>query len=236
MTLDALHPLEHWGDMFAGREIMLRVDLGRGLGHHEKVRTGGSGSKFGLPLDQLEAFLELAACHVTCACAACMRTWARASSMPATGARSTPSWPRWPSASAAWRCSTSAAAWACPRTRASSRWTWTRWIAVLAEVKAAYPQYRLWMEPGRYLVAEAGVLLARVTQDKRKGAHHYLGIDAGMHNLIRPALYEAWHDIVNLTRLDEPSPPRCTRWSGRSARPATSSAPIAACPIPRRAT
>ncbi len=32
------------------------------------------------------------------------------------------------------------------------------------EIKAAYPQYALWIEPGRYLVAEAGVLLARVTQ------------------------------------------------------------------------
>ena len=33
---------------------------------------------------------------------------------------------------------------------------------------------------------------------------HYVGIDAGMSSLIRPALYEAWHEIVNLTRLDEP--------------------------------
>jgi diaminopimelate decarboxylase/aspartate kinase len=74
----------------------------------------------------------------------------------------------------------------------------------LAEVKAAYPQFALWMEPGRYLVAEAGVLLARVTQTKRKGLVNYVGIDAGMNSLIRPALYEAWHEIVNLSRLDEP--------------------------------
>jgi diaminopimelate decarboxylase/aspartate kinase len=60
ITLDALYPLEHWGELFRGSEIVLRVDLGRGLGHHEKVRTGGSGSKFGLPLDQLAVFLQLA--------------------------------------------------------------------------------------------------------------------------------------------------------------------------------
>ena len=36
------------------------------------------------------------------------------------------------------------------------------------------------MEPGRYLVADAGVLLARVTQIKRKGSLRYLGVDAGM--------------------------------------------------------
>jgi len=61
----------------------------------------------------------------------------------------------------------------------------------------------LWLEPGRYLVADAGVLLTRVTQTKRKGYVHYVGIDAGMNSLIRPALYEAWHEIVNLTRIDE---------------------------------
>ncbi|MEO8999572.1 MAG: bifunctional aspartate kinase/diaminopimelate decarboxylase, partial [Rhodanobacter sp.] len=76
---------------------------------------------------------------------------------------------------------------------------------VLREVKAAYPHYQLWMEPGRYLVADAGVLLARVTQLKGKGAFRYLGIDTGMNSLIRPALYDAWHEIVNLTRLDEPA-------------------------------
>ncbi|MEO8998691.1 MAG: bifunctional aspartate kinase/diaminopimelate decarboxylase, partial [Rhodanobacter sp.] len=76
---------------------------------------------------------------------------------------------------------------------------------VLREVKAAYPHYQLWMEPGRYLVADAGVLLARVTQQKGKGAFRYLGIDTGMNSLIRPALYEAWHEIVNLTQLDEPA-------------------------------
>jgi diaminopimelate decarboxylase/aspartate kinase len=61
------------------------------------------------------------------------------------------------------------------------------------------------MEPGRYLVADAGVLLARTTQQKGKGAFRYLGIDTGMNSLIRPALYDAWHEIVNLTQLDQPA-------------------------------
>jgi diaminopimelate decarboxylase/aspartate kinase len=61
------------------------------------------------------------------------------------------------------------------------------------------------MEPGRYLVADAGVLLARVTQTKGKGSWRYLGVDTGMNSLIRPALYDAWHEIANLTRLDEPA-------------------------------
>ena len=62
----------------------------------------------------------------------------------------------------------------------------------------------LWIEPGRYLVAEAGALIARVTQTKSKDEIRYVGIATGMNSLIRPALYGAWHEIVNLTRLDEP--------------------------------
>ena len=57
------------------------------------------------------------------------------------------------------------------------------------------------MEPGRFLVAQAGVLVAEVTQLKGKGSMQYVGLATGMNSLIRPALYGAWHEIVNLTRL-----------------------------------
>ncbi|MCH7980921.1 MAG: hypothetical protein IID59_05400 [Proteobacteria bacterium] len=73
----------------------------------------------------------------------------------------------------------------------------------LAEIKAAYPQYALWIEPGRFLVARAGVLLTRVTQIKGKGDMRYVGVGTGMNSLVRPALYGAYHEIVNLTRVDE---------------------------------
>ena len=67
----------------------------------------------------------------------------------------------------------------------------------------AFPHLEFWMEPGRWLVAKAGVLVANVTQLKGKGDVQYVGIATGMNSLIRPALYGAHHDIRNLTRLDE---------------------------------
>ena len=67
-----------------------------------------------------------------------------------------------------------------------------------------HPGLEIWIEPGRYMIAAAGVLLARVTQLKSKGEVRYVGIATGMNSLIRPALYGAYHEIVNLTRLDEP--------------------------------
>ena len=51
-------------------------------------------------------------------------------------------------------------------------------------------------EPGRYLVAEAGVLLSRVLYIKEGGERPCVVVDAGMNNLLRPALYDAYHPIL----------------------------------------
>jgi diaminopimelate decarboxylase/aspartate kinase len=73
----------------------------------------------------------------------------------------------------------------------------------LAAVKSRYPHLEFWLEPGRYFVSESGVILAKVTQSKEKGKVHFIGIETGMNSLIRPALYGAYHEIVNLSRLGE---------------------------------
>jgi len=201
-TLDALHPLQHWPELFANREIMLRVDLGRGLGHHDKVRTGGATSKFGLPLDQLEAFVALASKNRT-----------RIVGLHAhlgSGILEAAHWAEVYGQLASLAEKIGSVAYlnlggglGVPSHPGEAELDLSALDAGLSEVRHAYPQYRLWLEPGRYLVAEAGVLLARATQVKRKGTLNYLGCDAGMHTLIRPALYDAWHEIVNLSRLDE---------------------------------
>jgi diaminopimelate decarboxylase len=51
------------------------------------------------------------------------------------------------------------------------------------------------LEPGRYLVAEAGLLLTRVLRLKRGEGRDFLVVDAAMNDLARPSLYGAWHDI-----------------------------------------
>jgi diaminopimelate decarboxylase/aspartate kinase len=76
---------------------------------------------------------------------------------------------------------------------------------LLTGVKRSCGDRELWLEPGRYIVAQAGVLLTRVTQTKGKGAVQYVGVTAGMNALIRPALYGAYHEIVNLSRLGQPA-------------------------------
>jgi diaminopimelate decarboxylase len=55
---------------------------------------------------------------------------------------------------------------------------------------------QLTVEPGRLITANAGVLIAEVITVKRGDEKEFIILDAGMNDLIRPALYDAWHDIV----------------------------------------
>jgi diaminopimelate decarboxylase len=59
---------------------------------------------------------------------------------------------------------------------------------------------RLLIEPGRFLVAQAGALVARVLTVKRNGKKTFVITDAAMNDLIRPALYQAHHEIVPVRR------------------------------------
>lgn len=54
------------------------------------------------------------------------------------------------------------------------------------------------IEPGRSIVGEAGVLLTRVLYRKRSGSKEFVVVDGAMNDLIRPSLYQAWHDIIPL--------------------------------------
>ncbi len=66
----------------------------------------------------------------------------------------------------------------------------------LAARLAADQGVALILEPGRLIAANAGVLLARVIYVKEGAAKRFLILDAGMNDLMRPALYDAWHEIV----------------------------------------
>ncbi|MBU6402684.1 MAG: diaminopimelate decarboxylase [Verrucomicrobia bacterium] len=59
---------------------------------------------------------------------------------------------------------------------------------------------RTLIEPGRFIVGNAGALVTRVEYVKRTGQKHFVIVDAAMNDLIRPALYDAYHEIVPLER------------------------------------
>ena len=59
---------------------------------------------------------------------------------------------------------------------------------------------RILIEPGRFIVANAGILVTRVEYVKRTGRKNFVIVDAAMNDLIRPAFYESYHEIVPLRR------------------------------------
>lgn len=63
---------------------------------------------------------------------------------------------------------------------------------------------KLVFEPGRVIVGNAGVLVTRVLYRKEKENKTFIIVDAGMNDLIRPALYNAWHEIVPLRKKQGP--------------------------------
>jgi diaminopimelate decarboxylase/aspartate kinase len=204
VTVDSPFPLREWPELFRGKQLVLRIDPGFGLGHHEKVRTGGKQAKFGLAAEALPEMLE-----------AVRAAGARVSVLHAHVGSGITDVAHWPEvyAQLAELAEQIGGVSAIdvggglgiayePDGEAFDVEAFGR---AMAQIKAAWPQYALWIEPGRYLVAESGVLLARVTQITEKLGLRRLGVDAGMNALLRPALYEAWHEIANLSR-DEESP------------------------------
>ena len=78
-----------------------------------------------------------------------------------------------------------------------------RWCAAVTS-RLAGTGYSVVVEPGRAIVGNAGVLLSRVEYLKLDKGKRFAIVDASMSELIRPALYEAWHDITPLATLDRP--------------------------------
>ncbi|MDG2375502.1 MAG: hypothetical protein P8M18_04040 [Woeseiaceae bacterium] len=201
VTIDNLYPLKHWPEVFGDQEIFVRIDPDYGAGHHEHVITAGVNSKFGVSIDEIDELVTL----VNSAGSRVVGIHAHSGS----GILEPQNWQsvatvlaevagRFPDV----RSLDLGGGIGVPDRRGVPGFDLATLDELLGKVKAEYPDYALWLEPGRYLVSQAGVLIAHVTQTKEKGGHCYVGVSTGLNSLIRPALYDAYHEIVNLTQLD----------------------------------
>ena len=202
VTLDNLYPLQAWPEIFNGQRLFVRVDPGEGQGHHEKVKTAGVQSKFGVSRSEIDELLRLTG-----------KTNATIVGIHAhsgSGILDPGNWrtiaeelvkvaERFPDV----KVLDLGGGIGIAEKRGDAGFDLGALNERLQEFRNQYPKYEIWLEPGRYLVAEAGVLLAHLTQLKSKGEMHYVGVSTGLNSLIRPALYDAYHEIVNLTRIDE---------------------------------
>jgi len=202
VTIDNPSILTEHPELFRNQAVILRLDPGHGSGHHRYVRTAGTHSKFGIPPADVESIASWCKSHQINV----VGLHAHAGS----GILDHTNWPR--VADYLGSCLSFfpdveiinlGGGLGIRENPSDLGLDLSALDTALNTFKDNYPGIKLWMEPGRFLVAHCGVLLAKVTQTKWKGKQGYIGIETGMNSLIRPALYGAWHNIVNLSRLNE---------------------------------
>ena len=192
--------IDQYGERVPNGEITLRVNPGFGHGHSRKTNTGGEHSKHGIWHEQIETAVARAARHrlrvtgvhvhigsgadtehlalVAEACTGfARRVGDSVRSISAGGGLST----RYREADPEVDVDAYFAIWDAARRR--------------LERDLGHP-VRLEIEPGRYLVAEAGWLLAEIRAVKRTAAHTFYLVDAGFNALARPILYGAYHPMA----------------------------------------
>jgi len=202
VTLDNLYPLQAWPEIFKDKKLFIRIDPGQGRGHHEHVKTAGVHSKFGVPrfeIDELASLVEAAGADVIGIHAHSGSgildpdNWRRVAGELVLIAEQFPNV----------KTIDLGGGLGVAEKPGDRAFDLDRLDETLSEIRETYPQFDLWLEPGRYLVARAGVLLTHCTQTKGKGEMHYVGVGTGMNSLVRPALYGSYHEIVNLSRADQ---------------------------------
>jgi diaminopimelate decarboxylase len=73
-------------------------------------------------------------------------------------------------------------------------------LAIHEFIKTRNQPIQVWFEPGKFLVSESGTLLCTINTLKRTPSSVFLGVDTGLNHLIRPMMYDAYHEIENISR------------------------------------
>ncbi|MDR3671998.1 MAG: diaminopimelate decarboxylase [Holophaga sp.] len=196
--------LEQVGQAHPGHRVWLRVNPGFGHGHSQKTNTGGENSKHGIwhtDLGQALAVigryhLDLVGIHMHIGsgvdyghleqvCDAMVRTVLGLGhdleAISTGGGLSIP--------------------YQAGEPRVDTAHYFSIWDAARQRIAQALGHpVRMEIEPGRFLVAESGLLLSEVRVVKQMGNNHFILVDAGFNDLMRPALYGSYHGISVVPR------------------------------------
>ena len=194
--------LEQLGQVSPGHRVWLRVNPGFGHGHSQKTNTGGENSKHGIWYADMPAALEVLQRynlklvgihmhigsgvdygHLEQVCGAMVRQvidfGQDLEAISAGGGLSIP-----------YREGEEAI---------DTDHYYGLWSAARDQIAAHLGHaVKLEIEPGRFLVAEAGVLVSQVRSVKEMGSRHFVLIDAGFNDLMRPSMYGSYHHITAL--------------------------------------
>jgi diaminopimelate decarboxylase len=187
------------GAFFPGAKVTLRINPGFGHGHSKKTNTGGELSKHGIWYSQLQDCLELGRAagvhirglhmhigsgtdfeHLATVCDAMVKAaremGGQLEIISAGGGLPIPYHKDQPRVDVG-----------------AYHALWARAQRTIEDIIGH--EVRLEVEPGRYLVAEAGSLVTQIRSVKRQGEHTFYLVDAGFETLVRPSMYGSYHEI-----------------------------------------
>lgn len=205
INLDSLSQIELYGKLNPNSKVGLRINQGIGAGHHDHVITGGAMSKFGIPLSRLPQAKKLAEKyklkitslhqHIGSNVLAenillkafeklldTAKDFSDLESLDFGGGFGVPYLPS--------------------EKNLNLKFLGREMTRKMKNFCKKYgKELVMILEPGRFLVAESGTLLASVTEIKNNPGRVFVGVDTGFNHLIRPMLYGSYHEIINAGKI-----------------------------------
>lgn len=200
-SLDSLSQLDLYGQLNPGSRVAIRLNPGVGAGHHEKVVTGGKKTKFGISMDQIRQVREILAQYDLHLVGVNQhigslfmepQPYLEAAKHFLTLAEQFPEL----------ELIDFGGGFGIPyhklegQARLDLDTLRVELTSLINDFVARYGHpVQFKSEPGRYVVAESGILLGKVHAVKQNDATTFIGTDLGFNVLARPMMYDSWHDI-----------------------------------------
>lgn len=208
INLDSLNQLEKYGKLKPNSKISLRINQGIGAGGHSHFITGGQKSKFGIDISQLDEAKKLAKKYKLQIVGVQQhigtdildeKIFMQAIKKLFETARQFDGL----------EFIDFGGGFGIPYKPGDKPINMEKLGKLITEeterfVKTYGQEIEIKFEPGRFLVGESGVLLSTITDIKTTPYKTFIGLDTGMNQLVRPAMYGAYHEIVNASRVNGP--------------------------------
>lgn len=200
-SLDSLSQLETFGKLNPGGKCAVRINPGVGAGHCEKVVTGGKKTKFGIAEEDIDSIFEIAK-EYNLTIAGINQHIGSLFMSPEPYLDAVQNLLRIAKRFDNLGFIDFGGGYGIPYHKLDDEAEYDiedfskRLEPILDDFVKAYGKAPLFKsEPGRYCVAEGSVILGRVHAVKQNAGKKYAGTDIGMNVLVRPSMYDSWHDI-----------------------------------------
>lgn len=201
VSIDSLSQLEQFGEINRGGRCAVRINPGVGAGHHEKVVTAGKKTKFAIAEEDIDKIFDIASKY-DLTIAGINQHVGSLFMDPEPFLQAVKNFLRIAMKFKNLEFIDFGGGYGIPYHKLDDEQEFPMdsfkkdFELLIDEFVKDYGYAPLFKtEPGRYCVAESGVILGRVHATKQNSGVKYIGTDIGMNVLVRPSMYDSWHDI-----------------------------------------